>query len=81
MGAADVRANNAMTAWRGDTGLKRNSEAPRCGVCDRRCRDKEDAFACEQAHKNDPCWKCAVVLGHAPTCVFTTNLVPERMAA
>lgn len=61
--------------------MRRNPEAPRCGVCDRRCRDDGDAFACEQAHKNDPCWKCGVVHGHALTCVFATNPVPERMAA
>lgn len=27
-----------------------NPETPRCGVCDRRCRDNAEAFACERAH-------------------------------
>jgi len=60
---------------------RRSPEQPRCWTCDRRCRDDGEAFACEQAHKNDPCWKCGVVHGHAPGCVFASNPVPERMAA
>lgn len=61
--------------------MRRSVEAPRCGVCDRRCRDDGEAFACEQGHKDDPCWKCGVVHGHALTCVFATRTTMERKAA
>lgn len=61
--------------------MKRNPSPARCWTCDRRCTDDSEAFACEQAHKNDPCWKCGVVHGHALTCVFATTPAPERMAA
>lgn len=50
------------------------------------CRSSNAAVACEAAacargHDSDPCWKCGVVHGHAPGCVFATNPVPEREAA
>lgn len=61
--------------------MRRSVEAPRCGVCDRRCRDDGEAFACEQAHKNDPCWKCGAVHGHALGCVFAEKPIIERKAA
>ena len=62
--------------------MKRNPNPARCGVCDRRCRDDHEAFECERAHDgDDPCWKCGVVHGHAPSCVYAIHHVPERKAA
>lgn len=58
-----------------------NLEPPRCGICDRRCRDNAEVSACERGHDDDPCWKCGVVHGHALGCVFAAKIVEVRHAA
>ncbi len=60
---------------------RRDPEPPRCSYCDKRCRDQSELIEHQRSHDGDPCWKCGVRHGHAPTCVFATKDDLERKAA